>query len=91
MVDYGASLELVRQWLWAPFVTILVSAVGFHLKAERENRKAVYQAIKDEHKYVEDNYVRQDTFKLIREDISEVKEELKLFRRDLLSSRDKDN
>lgn len=78
-------IELIRQWFWIPFITVLCSAVGFHLKTERENRKAMYKAIKDEHKYVEDNYVRKDTLEHIQTDIGEVKEELKHLRRDLLS------
>lgn len=92
MTEIHEVIDLVGKWLWLPFVTVVTSAIGFHLKADRENRKDFYKAIKEvnnkvntEHSYVEENYVRQDTFEIIREDIGEVKEELKRLGRDIRS------
>ena len=92
MTELEPLLHLIKDWIWIPLVTVVTSAVGMHLKVQRDCRKDLYEKIKEtndliqkEHRHVEENYVRQGTFEIIREDIGEVKEELKRLGRDIRS------
>ena len=73
--------DFVKEWVWLPLITIVTSAIGFHIKAEREARKDIYERIEEEHLRVEDNYVRKDTFKALVKQIETIAEDVKYIRR----------
>lgn len=73
--------ELIKDWIWLPLVTIITSAVGFHIKAEREARQKIYERIEEEHLRVEDNYVRKDTLEALIKQIESIAENVEYIRR----------
>lgn len=73
--------ELIKDWIWVPLVTVITTAVGFHLKAEREARQNIYERIQKEHLRVEDTYVRKDTLATLVKQIESIAEDVKYIRR----------
>ena len=73
--------ELIKDWIWVPLVTILTSAIGWHIKAEREARQKIYERIEAEHLRVEDKYVRKDTLTALVQQIESIAEDVKYIRR----------
>ena len=73
--------ELIKDWIWLPLVTVITSALGFHIKAEREARQKIYERIEDEHLRVEDNYVRKDTLEALVKQIESIAENVEYIRR----------
>ena len=80
-ISHVVFLKLVVDWIWVPLVTIITTAVGFHIKAEREARQKIYERIEVEHLRVEDNYVRKDTLATLITQIETIAEDVKHIRR----------
>ncbi len=82
-----AVLDFVRDWIWAPFITIILSAIGLHIKADRDARKQhledvkeLHERINEEHLRVEDHYVTKETLLSAIKQIDKIAEDVKHIR-----------
>ena len=84
-----AILDIIKDYVIGPLFAILLSAVGFHIKADRDARKQhqediknIHERINEEHLRVEDKYVRKETLLSAIEQIKTVAEDVKYIRRE---------
>ena len=79
--------ELIKDWIWVPLTTLVLSAIGWHIKSDREERKErraeikeLHERINKEHLRVEDKYVGKDTLKIIIKQIEAIAKDVKHIR-----------
>ena len=83
-----AVLDIFKNYIWIPLLTILMSAVGLHIKADRSARKEhqddikeIHERITKEHTRVEDHYVRKDALEPLVRQIEAIAADVEYIRR----------
>ena len=52
--------DIIKDWIWVPFVTLVTTAAGWHIKEDREARSQHREDIEDLHKRIERERDRND-------------------------------
>lgn len=80
----AAILEAIKEWFWAPLCAFFLSAIGWHIKADREARhqlekdvREIYEKIDEKSTHVENNFVRKDALHSLTKQVHIIAEDIK--------------